>query len=77
MSTEREDLEAQLRYLDAQDAFIAAKASGRDSAEYQSAKAELREIRTAMRTARDTAVDDGSATATPATVGLTSTISEG
>lgn len=81
MSTEREDLELQLQWLELKEAYVAAKALGRDSDEYKTTKAAMSEFRTHWRGIRDflgaEPPADGDATATPATVGLTSAIQGG
>lgn len=80
MSTEREDIELQLQWLDLKEAYVAAKAVGRDSAEYRKAKDAMSEFRTKWRGTRyfgGVASGDGDAVASPATVGITSTIQGG
>lgn len=78
MSTEREDLELQIEWLDLKEAFIAAKETrDTDPDGYAAAKAAMSEFRTKWRGVRDFAGAPGDAVATPATVGLTSTIQEG
>lgn len=63
-----DELRRQLEVAEAEDAFVQAKAKGRDSKDYQKAKERLAEVRGAYRLARDTRLSDGDAVAEPDTL---------